>query len=264
MMPEGLEAAACSMIRAMSARSPVDGLRYSTVTPRSCSAFFSAFLMVFHQESESGPWLTNTNRSPAACARPASPRSGKDNAAAMSALRRRLGVMGRTSRCCGQRRRGPGCGSISCRTCGLWNEWTAARVVEMLISGRRPVKREAGRASRGDLEQPGRAHAAADAHGDDAELCLALAPLDQEMAGEPGAGHAVGMAHGDRPAVDVETVRGDPELVAAIEDLHGKSLVQLPQVDILDLQAVVLQELRHGEDRADPHLVGLAARDREA
>src|SRR5579872_3627834 len=90
MMPVGLEAVACSMMRAMSAMSPVDGLRYSTLTPRSCSAFFSAFLIVFHHESESGAWLTKTNRSPAACAGLRDAAKGKAKAAASTVLRIRL------------------------------------------------------------------------------------------------------------------------------------------------------------------------------
>jgi hypothetical protein len=60
MMPSGPEAAACSMIRAMSARSPVGGLRYSTSTPICSPASARPFLIVFHQLSLSGAWLTST------------------------------------------------------------------------------------------------------------------------------------------------------------------------------------------------------------
>src|SRR5712664_1402604 len=45
-----------------------------------------------------------------------------------------------------------------------------------------------------NLEQTRRAHAAADAHGDDRVLRLAATALDQGVAGETGAGHAVGVA----------------------------------------------------------------------
>ena len=78
------------------------------------------------------------------------------------------------------------------------------------------------------------------------------------------AAHAVGVADRDRAAVDVELLHRDAELVAAVEHLHGERLVQLPQADVVDLQAVALQAARNGEDRADAHLVGLAAGDREA
>ena len=66
MMPSGLDAAAYSMMRAMSARSPVGGLRYSTVTSICSPAKAMAFLIVFHQLSESGACETNTKRSPSA------------------------------------------------------------------------------------------------------------------------------------------------------------------------------------------------------
>ena len=55
-----------------------------------------------------------------------------------------------------------------------------------------------------------------------------------------------------------------PSSVAAVEDLHGEGLVELPETDVVDLEAVRLEELRHGEDRPDAHLVRIAARDRDA
>src|SRR3954470_11883213 len=56
------------------------------------------------------------------------------------------------------------------------------------------------------LKKPRRAHAAADAHGDDRILRLAAAAFDQSVAGEARARHAVGMAHRDRAAIDVDLV----------------------------------------------------------
>ena len=79
------------------------------------------------------------------------------------------------------------------------------------------------------------------------------------MADEPRPAHAEGMADRDRAAIDVDLLGIDAERVAAIERLRGEGLVQLPEVDVGDLQAVALQQARHGEDRADAHLVGLAA-----
>ena len=55
-----------------------------------------------------------------------------------------------------------------------------------------------------NLEQPRRAHAAADAHGHDRELGFAAAALDQRVTGETRAGHAVGMADRNRAAVDID------------------------------------------------------------
>ncbi len=82
------------------------------------------------------------------------------------------------------------------------------------------------------------------------------------MAGEPRAGHAEGMADRDRAAVDIVLLGVDAELVARIQALAGEGFVELPEVDVVDLEAMALQQLRHGEDRADAHLVRLAARRR--
>ncbi len=84
------------------------------------------------------------------------------------------------------------------------------------------------------------------------------------MSREALAAHAVGMTQGDRAAVHVQAVGRDAELVAAVQHLHGEGFVQLPQVDVLHRQAQLLEHLGHGEDGADAHLVGLAARHGEA
>src|SRR6266702_501368 len=115
-----------------------------------------------------------------------------------------------------------------------------------------------------DFKQAGCAHAAADTHGHDAVLRLAPPPLDQEVAGQPRPGHAVGMADRDRATVDVELVRIDAELVAAIDHLHRIGLVELPEIDVVDLQIVTLEKPRDRGDRADAHLVGLDAGGDEA
>src|SRR5277367_1661583 len=105
-----------------------------------------------------------------------------------------------------------------------------------------------------DLEQPRAALAAADAHGDDAPLGLAAVAFLQDVAGETRAGHAEGMADRDRAAIDVVFGGIDAEPVAAIEALAGEGFVQLPDVDIVDLQTLALEQFRHGEHRADAHL----------
>src|SRR5689334_20320441 len=74
------------------------------------------------------------------------------------------------------------------------------------------------------LEQAGGAHAAADAHGDDGILRLAAAAFDQRVAGQARARHAVGMADRDGAAIDVDLLRIDAELVAAVDHLHGEGL----------------------------------------
>src|SRR4051794_24711134 len=135
--------------------------------------------------------------------------------------------------------------------CGVWVPAFAGTTV----TGRRLLQH---------LEKPRRAHAAADAHGDDRVLRLAAAAFNQSVAGEARARHAVGMAHRDRAAVDIDLVGVDAELVAAIQHLHRESFVQLPQADVVDGQAMTLEQARHGEYRADAHLVRLAAGGDEA
>src|SRR6266446_6591245 len=114
------------------------------------------------------------------------------------------------------------------------------------------------------LEQSRRPHAAADAHGDDGAPGAAAPSFDQDMAGHTRSAHAKGMADRDRAAVDIETFLGDTKAIAAVEHLAGKGLVELPQIDIVDIEALARQQLGNGEHRADAHLVGFAACDREA
>src|SRR6266540_4801856 len=114
------------------------------------------------------------------------------------------------------------------------------------------------------LEEPGGALTAADAHGDHAVARLAAEHLVGEGADHARARHAEGMAYRDRAAIDVELLRIDTEPVAAVDDLRGERLVQLPHVDVVDLEVVAREELRYREHGADAHLVRLAAGDREA
>src|ERR1019366_7352870 len=108
----------------------------------------------------------------------------------------------------------------------------------------------------GDFEEACAAHAAADAHGDDYVLYAAAFSFDEGVAHHAGAAHAVGVADRDGAAVDVELVARDVEPVAAVDHLHCERLVQLPEADVVHLEAVALEELRDREDRTDAHLVG--------
>ena len=72
------------------------------------------------------------------------------------------------------------------------------------------------------------------------------------------------MADRDRAAVGVQAIHRHAEPIAAVDDLRRERFVQLPHVDVVHLQPVLLQQLRHGEDRTDAHLVRLAAGDRVA
>src|SRR5436190_9262671 len=110
----------------------------------------------------------------------------------------------------------------------------------------RPAVRPGPPPLRVDLEQAGGALAAADAHGHHAPAGTPAVALLEDVAGAAGAGHAEGVPHGDRPAVDVVPVVVDAEAIAGVEALAGEGLVELPKVDLVDLQTVALEEAGHG------------------
>src|SRR5260370_23083442 len=95
-------------------------------------------------------------------------------------------------------------------------------------------------------------------------FCLERLSIEQEVAGRARTGYPIGMAYRVRAAVDVELVRIDAESVSAINHLDRIGFVQLPQIDIVDFQAVSLQKPRYRNHRSDPHLVRLDARGHEA
>ena len=63
------------------------------------------------------------------------------------------------------------------------------------------------------------------------------------------------MAHRDRAAVPVDPgiVVGNPEVVQEAQDLHGKSLVDFEEADVVDAESGVLQGLLGGRHGADAH-----------
>src|SRR5690242_14010386 len=102
----------------------------------------------------------------------------------------------------------------------------AGRNASSMLAHPAHVKRRSARTTERmllqDLEQAGCTHTASDAHGHDAELCLAPATLDQEVSRHARAGHAVRMPDRNCAAVDVHLGRIDFQLVGAIEHLAGK------------------------------------------
>src|SRR6185312_3613193 len=76
-----------------------------------------------------------------------------------------------------------------------------------------------------ELDQPGSAHAAADAHRHHAVFGLAPLTFEQDVAGHARARHAIGMADGDRAAIDVHAIVRDAEPVGAIDHLRREGLV---------------------------------------
>src|SRR6202012_1438937 len=115
-----------------------------------------------------------------------------------------------------------------------------------------------------DLEQAGGALSAADTHGHAPPPGPAALALDARVSREPCAAHAVRMSDRDRSAVDVQAFIRNSQLVAAIDHLDGKCLVQFPQVDVADLESRALQEPRHRKYRTNAHFIRLAAGDRES
>src|SRR5437867_2859694 len=97
------------------------------------------------------------------------------------------------------------------------------------------------------LEEPRGALTAPDAHRDHAVARLAAQQLVGDGADHARAGHAERVTDRDRAAVDVELGRIEAETIAAVDDLRGERLVQLPHVDVVDLQTVAHEEL--GQDR---------------
>src|SRR5665647_2832771 len=86
------------------------------------------------------------------------------------------------------------------------------------------------------LEDPGRPHAAADAHRDHAVATVAAPHLVQQGGGELGAGTAERMAESDGAAIDIDPGRIEPESAHAGEGLGGKGFIELDEADLLLLQ----------------------------
>src|SRR5487761_2064638 len=89
----------------------------------------------------------------------------------------------------------------------------------------------------GHFEQSGGAHSAANTHGHHNILHAASLAFDESMPDQPRTAHTIGVPHSDGAAVDIEAVIGKAQLIAAVNHLHGESLVQLPQAYIFELDA---------------------------
>src|SRR5690606_17492877 len=74
--------------------------------------------------------------------------------------------------------------------------------------------------------------AAATAQRGGADAPAAPAELEGEVQRDPGAGHADGVAERDGPAVDVDLVRVDAELLGRHQPDRGESLVDLDEVQV--------------------------------
>ena len=110
------------------------------------------------------------------------------------------------------------------------------------------------------LKDSGGAHASAYTHCYHAVPRFAARHLAQQRGRELGSGAAQRMAERDGSAVDVDFRRVDSKHLDDGERLSGKGFVQFDDVDLFQRQPRHLQRLRNGVDRADAHLLGIAAR----
>src|SRR5690606_15915572 len=115
-----------------------------------------------------------------------------------------------------------------------------------------------------DLEQARRAHSPSHTHGHDGPSCLAAAAFEQNMSRQPRACHAERMPNGNRAAIDVQPLIRDAQPLLTVHSLRGEGLIELPQVDVLDLEAGTCQQPGNREHRADTHFIGFATRHRHS
>src|SRR5215204_1007276 len=114
------------------------------------------------------------------------------------------------------------------------------------------------------LEDPGRPHTAADAHGDEAVLRAAPLHLVDQLDRELGARRAHRVAERYGAAVDVGLLEVHPDLADHGERLGGEGLVELDEVDIVDRKPGLLQYLRDRHGRSYTHDFGPDATDGES
>ena len=84
------------------------------------------------------------------------------------------------------------------------------------------------------------------------------------MSDKPCPRHAVGMADRNRTTVDVQDFVRNPKPVAAVNHLHGKRLIQLPQTDVIHRNTGAFQQFRHSKNRAYTHFIGFSTCNRYA
>ena len=66
------------------------------------------------------------------------------------------------------------------------------------------------------------------------------------------------MADRNRSNIDVQLLMRDSDAVHAVQHLARERLVQFPNIDVIGLEAMALEQARDRENRADAHFVWLA------
>src|SRR5699024_1168576 len=94
------------------------------------------------------------------------------------------------------------------------------------------------------------------AQGGEAVAALACAEAVEQGGGHAGAGGAPGVAERDRPAVDVELVVVDAEILGGRQHLRGEGLVELDQVDVVDGHVGERERPTGRLDGPEPHDLG--------
>src|ERR1700729_2305923 len=100
-----------------------------------------------------------------------------------------------------------------------------------------------------DLDDHGVALAATGADRGPPEPAAAAPKLEQERAEDAGAGGADRVAERDRAAVDVDLVLVEAEHPHRVERHRRERLIDLPQIDVVDLEAGLLERLLGGVRR---------------
>merc|ERR1711916_34976 len=110
----------------------------------------------------------------------------------------------------------------------------------------------------------GSTHAAAYTHRNNNVLSTTTLTFDQRVACGTSTGHAVWVTHRNSTTVNVVDFWVDTQLVATVKHLTSKSFVQFPKADVVDGQAVLLQQLRNGIDWANTHFFWLVTHNHHA
>src|ERR1019366_1489448 len=106
------------------------------------------------------------------------------------------------------------------------------------------------------LKDPCGAHPSANAHGNHAVARVAALQLAQNRRRKLCAGAPERMPESDRASVGIHARRIEPGLLDHCERLHGERFVKFDHVDLIEVQASQLQDLRNRVGRANAHDFG--------
>src|SRR5205823_9022662 len=114
------------------------------------------------------------------------------------------------------------------------------------------------------LDEHGLSHAAGHAHRLDPQRAVERAQTVDQRGHDARAGHPKGVAEGYGATERIEPLLRNAELVPARNDLGRERLVDLDHVDVVDLDAGLLEQRPDGRDRTEAHDLGPDRRHRRA